>query len=530
MKDLLKRFWHWSPALAVVVVFIIYLKTLLPGVGYSGDTSKFQFVGKVLGTPHEPGSPTYVMLNFLFVSVFPIGTTGFKANLLSAVFSASALFVMSRTLLLLGVRRSLTAAVVLIFGFTYTLWSQSVIAEVYTLNVLFVALTIHFYLRWHLLGHYRDFLTACAVYAFSFGDHLVVVTLLPAIAYFVWATRKEFFWNPRVIVQVLFVIALGAAQYGYLFWRYYSHETSYLEIAVPDLKTLWYYVSGGQFHSYFFAAGLKGVLFLNSPLVARLVWLEYLFLLPICLLGFAVVQNRQIRNFLVLSALMTLLFALAYTISDLFVYLLPVYVVLAITLGIGLEWIVVRFPVRHARYVGGLVACLPLFFLLTNYARADQSKNIRAKRIVEESLRIVGRKALIVCPDYDFAEHFWYYLFAERGQQDSLYALFSHEEDLPLHDLKRYIQDGRPFYLPLQRRDTPPGLTIYYCTAYEPPAFDRARTRYPMSRDMLNAYRRSFVFQPMKRMGEDGFQFVGVGEALYRIDKPIEKGQTRESH
>jgi hypothetical protein len=269
-------------------------------------------------------------------------------------------------------------------------------------------------------------------------------------------------------------------------------------------------------------AGLKGIFFLNSPLIARLLWLEYLFLLPICVTGFAVIQNRRVRNFLVLSALMTLLFALAYTISDIFVYLLPIYVVLAITLGTGLEWIYNRFPIRYATYLGGVVACLPVFFFLANYARADQSKNIRAKALVEESLRTVGRKALILCPDYDFAEHFWYYLFAERGEQDSLYALFSHEEDLPLHDLKPYIQDQRPFYLPLQRRTTPPGLTVYYCTAYEPPTFDWARTRYPMSRDMLNEYRRTFVFQPMKSLSQAGFRFVSVGESLYRIDKPLE--------
>ena len=37
------------PIISVVVVFLVYVFTLLPGVGYSGDTAKFQFVGKVLG-------------------------------------------------------------------------------------------------------------------------------------------------------------------------------------------------------------------------------------------------------------------------------------------------------------------------------------------------------------------------------------------------------------------------------------------------------------------------------------------------
>ena len=509
------------PALAVAIVFLLYVQTLLPGVGYSGDTSKFQFVGKVLGTPHEPGSPTYVVLNYLFVTIFPFGATGFKANLLSAIFSASALFVLSRVLLLLGVRQSLTAAVVLIFGFTYTLWSQSVIAEVYTLCVLFVALTIHFFLRWQIHGRHRDFLIACAIYAFSFGDHLIVVTLLPAIIYIVWKTKREYFWTPRVIAQVLAVIILGAAQYGYLFLRFYAHETSYLEIAVPDVKTLWYYVSGGQFHSYFFAAGLKGIFFLNTPLIARLLWLEFVFLLPVSVTGFAAIRDGRIRNFLLLSCLGTLFFTLAYTIGDIFVYLLPVYVVLTITLGVALEWLFSRSPAQIVRPLSLLLACVPIYFFVVNYARSDQSANIKSKKLIEESLRVIGRKALIICPDYDVAESFWYYLFAEKQSSDSLYALFSHEEDLPLNDLKLYVEQQKPFFLPVQRCLTPPGLTVYYSTAYDPPAFDRSRTRYPMSRDMLNEYRRTFVFQPMKRLAESGLTFVSVGESLYRIDKPV---------
>ena len=520
MTGLQKRLSAALPMLAVGLVFLVYLKTMLPGVGYSGDTSKFQFVGKVLGTPHEPGSPTYVMLNYLWVTLFPFGSTGLKANLLSAVFSAAALFVLSRTLQLLGVRRSVAAVVVLTFGFTYTLWSQSVIAEVYALNVLFTALIIHFFLRWHLQGNYRDFLIACTVYAFSFGDHLIVLMFLPAIAYLVWKTKKEFFWTPRVIVHVAVVIALGAAQYGYLFWRYYSSETSYLEISVSDLKTLWYYVSGGQFTSYFFVGGIKGVFFLNSGFMLRLLWLEYLFLLPVCLLGFAAVRNKTLRNFLLLGALVTFCFVLSYTIFDIFVYLLPVYVVLAITLGVGLEWAIAKCPPRYLAPLCVVVGCLPVFFFLNNYARADQSGNVHAKKLVEGALQTMGNKALIICPDYDFAEDFWYYAFAEGKGRDSVYVLYTHGDDIPLYDLKAYIQQGKPFYLPIQRCSTPAGLTVYFCNAYEPPRFDPRRTRFPWSRDMLNDYHRSFTFESMKRMSEDGFRFESVSDSFFRIDRP----------
>lgn len=522
MTEVRRQLGKALPVLAVAIVFLVYVKTLLPGVGFSGDTSKFQFVGKVLGTPHEPGAPTYVMLNYFFVTLFPLGTTALKANLLSAVYSALALFVLSRSLILLGVRHSLVAAVVLVFGFTYTLWSQSVIAEVYTLTLLFVALTLHFFLRWHLQGRHLDFLLACALYAMSFGVHLIVITLLPAIAYLVWVTRKEYYWNPRVIAQVAGLIVLGAAQYGYLFLRFYSRETSYLEVAVPDLKTLWFYVSGGQFHSYFFVGGIKGFFFVGSPIIARLLWLEYVFLLPVSVFGLVVLRDVRLRMFLLLFALGTLFFTVLYAIADIYVYLLPVYLVLALTLGVGLEWMTSRCPARYIWIVRVAVACLPLFFLVTNYVKADQSTEVQAKNIVEESMRIVAKNALIVCPDYDFAEHFWYYIFAEGRNRDSIFVLFSHEEDLPLYDVKRYVQSNRTFYLPLQRCNLPPGLTVYYSTAYQPHIFDRQRTRYPQSWEMINEYRHSFVFQPMNQMSQAGFRFVNVGESLYRIDKPLE--------
>ena len=520
MTELRKRLVSALPVVVVLLVFVVYIRTLLPGVGYSGDTSKFQFVGKVLGTPHEPGSPTYVMLNYLFVSIFPFGTIGFRANLLSAIFSALALFVLSRSLLLLGVRHTLTAAVVAIFGFTYTLWSQSVIAEVYALSVLFVALTLHFYIRWHLLGKHRDFLLACAVYACSFGDHLIVVTLLPAIAYLVWVTRKEFFWNPRVILQVAVIIILGAAQYGYLIWRYYAHETSYLEITVPDVQTLWYYVSGGQFHANFFVDGLRGVIFVRSPFVLRLLVLEYVFLLPISVLGFVVLQHARVRNFLLLGMCGTLFFTLSYVIPDLFVYLLPVYVILALALGVGLQWIFTKTAARYAVILSCLVAILPFYFLLTNYRLADQSNSVQAKKLTEESLRVVGKNALILCPDYDYAANFWYYLFIEGFQHNNIYALYSHEGDLPLREIKPYILQGRSFYLPLQRCYLPPGLTVYYCTASQARPFDAWRSRHPQNQKMLDDYRRSYDFHTMALMSRDGFRFVRVGDELYRIEKP----------
>ena len=130
------------------VVLTVYRLTLLPGIGYFGDTAKFQFVGKVLGIPHATGYPTYVVLNHLFVTLFPFGSSAAKANLLSAVFAAGAIVLLTALLRRLGVRTTVACATALAFAFTPGLWSQSVIAEVYTLHLLFVAAIVYLLVAW----------------------------------------------------------------------------------------------------------------------------------------------------------------------------------------------------------------------------------------------------------------------------------------------------------------------------------------------------------------------------------------------
>ena len=171
--------------------------TLLPGVGYSGDTAKFQFIGKVLGTPHATGYPAYVVLNHVFVTLLPFGSLAAKANALSALFSIGATLALFRILLVLDVSGFIAFVSALIFGLTPTVWLQSVVAEVYTFHLLFVALVLYFFIRWSQTRQDRHFYAATALYALSFGNHLTTITLLPAIVYLIWVTDRRVFLDRR---------------------------------------------------------------------------------------------------------------------------------------------------------------------------------------------------------------------------------------------------------------------------------------------------------------------------------------------
>ena len=194
--------WLVPSGLVVLILGGVYVVTLMPGVGYSGDTAKFQFLGKVLGTPHATGYPTYLLLNHLFVSVFPLGSLAYKANLLSAVFTVAASVVLLQTLRALGIPSLIAAVTTVTFGLTATAWLHSLVAEVYSLHLLFVALVIFFFLRWTQTRADRYFLVAWACYGLSFGNHLTTVTLLPAIIYVMWATDRKVFRDPRKLLWI----------------------------------------------------------------------------------------------------------------------------------------------------------------------------------------------------------------------------------------------------------------------------------------------------------------------------------------
>ena len=66
-------------ALAGLFAFVIYVRTLYPGLVPRGDSPKFQFVGRIWGTPHNPGYPLYVVVSHYF-SLVPIGTLAYRIN------------------------------------------------------------------------------------------------------------------------------------------------------------------------------------------------------------------------------------------------------------------------------------------------------------------------------------------------------------------------------------------------------------------------------------------------------------------
>lgn len=137
-------------ATATLVALGVYLLTLAPDLSWANaatDGGELITAAVTLGIPHPPGYPLYVILGKLF-SLLPLGTVAWRFNLLSAVCGALAV-----GCLVLAIGRfqgsrippAAATAAALLFGFMPLVWSQAVVAEVYTLNLLLLAV---FLLAW----------------------------------------------------------------------------------------------------------------------------------------------------------------------------------------------------------------------------------------------------------------------------------------------------------------------------------------------------------------------------------------------
>ncbi len=450
--------------LVFIITLAVYILTLLPGIGYSGDTVKFQFIGKILGTPHTTGYPTYIIINHFFVTYFPFGTLALKANLLSALLSSITCLMLFRIMLILDINKINSFIISTTFGFSYTLWSQSVIAEVYTLHILFISLTLYFFISWQKDKNILNFLIGCAIYAISFGNHLTMITIFPALLYLVYATDKKLYFNWKIIFLVALFIFLGAFQYSYLFWRYYDPSTKYIEFQAPDWSTFWWTISGGDFKSLLFSSPIWKIIFIRIPVFTFYFLREFYWWIPVIFIGIAGLKKWiKLNIFFILCICGNLFFALNYNIDDIYIYLLPTYFICAIYLGIGIDKLFLLPPNKHTKLIKKVFYLTPFLFFLLNITFTNQRFNTEDNIRTEEILNTVNKNALIISPNYPISEYFWYYLFGmDYQEKKNLYLMHNYSED----NIVRYINNSKTFTLTSTEETVPDNLNVYMIESY----------------------------------------------------------------
>jgi hypothetical protein len=221
---------YLAAVLAAAAVFGLYVVTLSPTTWF-WDTSEYIATGLIMGIPHPPGNPLFVVLARAWhILLEPFGfSTAVRINLFSAFMSAAAhgfWFLMADRILsfystdrvfrLIG-----AAAAVLISATAFTVWNQSNVNEkVYTVTLFTIALLSWLAFRWRdHLGEGKDdnlILLMVFILALSVGNHLMAFLAAPALIAFILMIEPRTLLNWRLYAASIGAVLLGLSVHMFL--------------------------------------------------------------------------------------------------------------------------------------------------------------------------------------------------------------------------------------------------------------------------------------------------------------------------
>ncbi|MGQ9471345.1 MAG: glycosyltransferase family 117 protein [Candidatus Aminicenantales bacterium] len=417
-------------ALVLMTTAGLYWATMLPGIGYSGDAAKFQYAGKILGVPHAPGYPLYVLLSRIFIIV-PLHSVAFRVNLMSAFFALLTLAILYLALLELGASSWLAAGTTLSFAFNQTFWTQSVVAEVYTLNSFFLALIFFFLLRWGRTGRKKYFYGAIFVLGLSLSHHATLLLMAPAVFLFGLLIQPRVWLGGKTWLVTAVSCLAGLLPYSYLVLRSFQ-KARYVEAPVRSASDLVKVITARRFQSEMFAFDWASLWRERLPWFFSQIEKEWPWPLLLVMLigGLRLLRNhRPVAMFLLVFILFQGLFVVNYDVPDVVVFFIPLYFGLAVFLAVGWQYLISRLAMagmklrahfgRGLAIALGAAACFGsvVFLLAANFSRA----NMKGVVLYDERLSalfeaVSPREPIIILTDnYHESQFVNYKLWVEYG-------------------------------------------------------------------------------------------------------------------
>lgn len=402
------------------------MRTLNP-VFHANDSPETAACAFTLGIQHPPGYPLPALLGKIFTFI-PAGNEGFRVNIGAAFFAALAVLMLFFILVdtFKSGRENETAALAaaatasLCFAFSHTFWSEALSSKggIYTLNAFLLLACVFALFKWQKTKQVKQLYLFSLVYGVSLANHWESMAVATP-AFFVFALlvlAKDGFYKTLKFSNLVFMAALlfsGICIYAYLLIR---SKTAWLNWGRPDTFAQLVQVILREQYADLEKARSLSVVANQADRIVKLMFSEFFAAgLMLAAAGFVAAMRTQKKErylFFVVLAI-TILGALAFYfnlkeellwIMD--VFMIPVYVVMAVFGGTAIKWgmdFMAEGGSRKAelkgdglRSEGGrkdstihpppsalrlqsltpiiLAALLPALMLLGNWRKADQSR------------------------------------------------------------------------------------------------------------------------------------------------------------
>jgi hypothetical protein len=315
-----------SPFLLVMAIVLgVYFWTLqtIPngsGHAYMIDVGETQVTLNVWGTLHPTGYPLYTLLGNIFT--WPLRALGLNpaalAGLFSMLWTALALWLLYHLLHHWTQEPWLAALLIGLLGLMRSIWIHSVIAEVYSLGLVFLIALWHLSLYPHGWGNRRVLLWVALVWGLGAAHHRILAFLAPALLVALWprlmAERRALPW---LLPLCAGLVLLGFLPYLYIFQRLAAGEDWVYSREADTWEGFWFYFQASE-SEYLIQrppdlagwwANLEGTAaILSREMFAPGLWLTAL----ACGLAARYSPHKRVLATTALSGLGFLLFAIAY--------------------------------------------------------------------------------------------------------------------------------------------------------------------------------------------------------------------------
>lgn len=384
-----------------LLTFIIYYLTLAPDItwaNYSSDAGELITAAVTLGIPHPPGYPTYTLLGKI-VSLLPLGTIAFRFNLFSAVSAslAAGLITAAAAEYTKIIPNNLFAALSagLTIAFTQLVWSQAVVTEVYTLNLLFIAAVV-----WAFFGRRSPILVGLFL-GLAVTTHLTSLILLPM---FLILT------NQGSRLRLVLGIILGLSPF--LIIPFLAEGNSPIIWGNPATLSGWLWLISGQLYQSNLAFPNQGELLQHISNWSRSIIGQFSLIgWLIIAVGVAIDEHEKRTILLILlTAAGFITFTFFYQTTDSLLFMLPAIVLLSLPLAVGFT------------KLNKWALLFPIILLVINFNQQNLTQDHTIRPQVDAIFLQIPTDALVLTPGDPSIFTLWYFKYVEDQRTDLTYV------------------------------------------------------------------------------------------------------------
>jgi len=443
----------YSFYLTSLFIGIIYYFTLAPSV-IQIDSGELAAVQNTLGIAHPTGYPLFTILGYLYIQIPLSSSKIFQLNVLALIWCVLGVYFFLKLAELMipvfkhqpplnqprkkkkqtQIMKATDSPVLLKFfpifasawmlAFSKTFWLQSTSIEVYSLHVLLIILVSYFSIKAFLIEKdtVSPWITVAIALAFCFSNHMTTILILPGLIYLFmlkYRFQKPFWKNAFIMLLVFFPILILI--YSYLPIR--ASQEPVLNWGDPiNWENFFRHLSGKQYRVWLFsstAVTTKNLHFFFQNLPLEFAWIGFM----LGLFGFFIsfVRHLRLGIFLSITFLITVLYSVNYDINDLDSYFLLAYIIFALWIGIGSDYLINSFA--NKRIFQNLAICVVGLAMaaeiMLNFPKVNQREIFVYEDYAKQALNSVPQNAVVLTYQWDnLISPAYYFQFVENYRRD----------------------------------------------------------------------------------------------------------------